>query len=192
MRRMPRTIAVRSALACATLALAGAAGAALPQPDKDDGALKLPPGFRALVVADDLGPLRFMAVAANGDVYVKTRREGIIALRDADGDGRAEVKQSFGSGGGTGIALRDGWLSHSSDSAVDRYRLNPGELVPKGQPETIVSGLPSERQHAAKSFAFDGDGRLFVEVGSPSNAYGEPDRQLGAKGKDPTEFLKTH
>jgi len=52
--------------------------------------------------------------------------------------------------------------------------------------------LPDERQHAAKSFAFDGDGRLYVEVGSPSNAYGHPDRARGAQGKDPTEFLKTH
>jgi mono/diheme cytochrome c family protein len=32
-----------------------------------------------------------------------------------------------------------------------------------------------------------------VEVGSPSNAYGgEKDRQQGAKGEDPTEFLKQH
>jgi mono/diheme cytochrome c family protein len=47
-------------------------------------------------------------------------------------------------------------------------------------------------QHEAKSFAFDEAGRLLVEVGSPSNAYGNPDRAKGAKGQDPTEFLKTH
>ena len=62
------------------LAFSAPAFAALPAPDKDDGAIKLPPGFRALVVADDLGPLRFMTVAANGDVYVKMRTVGIIAL----------------------------------------------------------------------------------------------------------------
>ncbi len=95
-------------------ALASPAFAALPTPDKDDGAIKLPPGFRALVVADDLGPLRFMTVAANGDVYVKMRTVGIIALRDADGDGRAEIRAAFGTGGGTGIALRDGWLYSST------------------------------------------------------------------------------
>jgi glucose/arabinose dehydrogenase/mono/diheme cytochrome c family protein len=174
------------------LAAAAPAGAALPAPDLDDGGIKLPPGFRALVVAEDLGAVRFMAVGPGGDIYIKTRQEGIIALRDVNGDGRAEKKEFFGAGGGTGIAIQDGWLYHSSNTAVFRYKLTPGELLPKGEPETIVSGLPAERQHAAKSFAFDDAGRLFVEVGSPSNAYGEPDRAKGAKGQDPTEFLKTH
>jgi glucose/arabinose dehydrogenase len=158
----------------------------------NDGGLHLPPGFRAVVVADNLGRLRFMAVGPTGDVYVKTRNEGIIALRDTNGDGRADVQKSFGAGGGTGVALRDGWLYHSTNSAVLRYRLAPGELVPGGEPEPVVADLPDKRQHSSKSFAFDDEGRLFVEVGSPSNAYGDPDRALGAKGKDPTEFLKTH
>ena len=46
-----------------------------------------------------------------------------------------------------------------------------------------------------ESIAFGGDGQLYVEVGSPSNAYGNPDRAYMAPGtpsKDPTEFLKTH
>ena len=164
----------------------------LPTPDRDDGAIKLPPGFRAVVVADDLGPLRFMAVGPNGDVYVKMRTVGIIALRDTNGDGRAEMRAAFGSGGGTGIAVRAGYLYHSTSTSVLRYRLAPGELVPKGEPETIVSGLPDERQHNAKSFAFDEAGMLYVEVGSPSNGFGQPDRVRGAKGGDPTEFFKKH
>jgi glucose/arabinose dehydrogenase len=168
------------------------AAAAPPTPDRDDGAITLLPGFRALVVADDLGPLRFMTVAPNGDLYVKMRTVGIIALRDVDGDGRAEIRAAFGGGGGTGIAVRDGWLYHSTNNAVYRYKLAPGELVPKGEPELIVSGLPDEGQHNAKSFAFDAAGMLYVEVGSPSNSYGSPDRAKGAKGQDPTEFLKTH
>src|SRR5262245_26651018 len=166
--------------------------AALPKPDADDGAISLPAGFRAVVVADNLGKLRFIAVAPTGDVYVKVRDGGMIALRDADGDGRAETKQTFGSGGGSGIAVRDGWLYHSSDSAVFRYKLAAGELVPKGPQETIVSGLPAGKEHSTKNFAFDGEGRLLVEVGSPSNSLGNPDRQKGAKGEDATEFLKTH
>jgi glucose/arabinose dehydrogenase len=172
---------------------ATAASAALPTPDPDNGAIKLPAGFRALVVADDLGRLRFLTVAPNGDVYVKTRDGGIIALRDKDGDGRAEIKETFGEGGGTGIAIHDGWLYHSTNSAVLRYRYTPGELVPKGPPQTVVSGLSYARQHGTKSFAFDDQGRLLVEVGSPSNAYGgENDRKKGAAGEDPTEFLKKH
>jgi glucose/arabinose dehydrogenase/mono/diheme cytochrome c family protein len=182
------TTAVFSALLLAPPAWSAPA---LPKPDADDGAISLPPGFGAVVVADNLGKLRFIAVAPNGDVYVKVREGGIIALRDKDGDGRAETKQTFGGGGGSGISVRDGWLYHSSNSAVFRYRMTPGELVPKGPQETIVSGLPEGKEHYTKNFAFDGEGRLLVEVGSPSNALGVPDRQKGAKGQDATEFLQT-
>jgi len=155
-------------LAALLFCAAQQAHAQLPSPDPDDGAIKLPPGFRATVFADNLGRLRFLAVSANADVYVKTREGGLIALRD-------------------------GWLYHSTNKAVLRYKMSPGELVPRGEPETIVQGLPDERQHNSKTFAFDDQGRLYVEVGSPSNSYGgENDRKLGAKGSDPTEFLKTH
>jgi glucose/arabinose dehydrogenase/mono/diheme cytochrome c family protein len=175
--------------------------AALPLPEADDGGLALPPGFRALVVADRVGrdpdgkgfgSLRFLTVTPNGDVFVKGSADGIYALRDADGDGRAEERRRFGHGNGTGIAWRDGWLYFSTTTEVRRYRLAPGELVPSGEPETIVTGLPVQRSHDAKSFAFDGAGRLLVEVGSPYNVYSKPDRQFGAKGMDATEFQKTY
>jgi glucose/arabinose dehydrogenase len=191
--RALETHTTRLLLSLALLATSAApSSAALPAPDPDDGGIELPAGFRALVVADDLGPLRFMAVAPNGDLYVKMNKAGIVALRDTNGDGRADLKETFGSGGGTGIAVRDGWLYHSTNTDVYRYKLTPGELVPKGQPETIVASLPAGKEHYAKSFAFDPAGRLYVEVGSPSNAHGDPDRARGAKGKDPTEFLKKH
>jgi len=182
--------------------LASALHAALPTPDADNGGLELAPGFRALVVADNLmagrakgDALRFLAVTPGGDLYAKTARGGIIALRDKDGDGRFEEKQEFGTGGGTGIGLHGDWLYHSSNNDVYRYPLKQGELVPTGAQETVIKGLPNGRQHDAKSFAFGGDGQLYVEIGSPSNAYGNPDRAYMAPGTpsaDPTEFLKTH
>ena len=201
----PPAFLCASLCALITCTLIVPASAALPKPDADNGGLELPPGFRALIVADNLiagrkvgktsDQLRFLAVAPNGDLYAKTFLGGIIALRDNDGDGRFEEKHEFGSGGGTGIALRGDWLYHSSNSAVYRYKLTPGQLVPAGEPQTVISGLPDEHQHEAKSFAFGGDGLLYVETGSPSNAYGNPDRAYmppGTPSKDPTEFLKTH
>ena len=85
-------------------------------PDANDGDIQLPPGFRATIVADNLmagrkgDTLRFLAVALNGDLHANTREGGIFAMRDADGDGRAETVEEFGSGGGTGIALHKNWL----------------------------------------------------------------------------------
>jgi glucose/arabinose dehydrogenase/cytochrome c553 len=178
----------------------------LPAPDPDDGAITLPPGFRALVVADNLvvgkktgntsERLRFLAVAPNGDIYAKIYHGGILALRDTDGDGRADVIKEFGPGdGGTHIMFHDGWLYHSSRTAVYRYKYTPGELVPGGEMQTIVHHLPAEKDHDAKAFAFDDQGRMIVEVGSPYNVYSDGDRRLGARGKTPAEvdeFQKTY
>lgn len=190
-----------SLLLGALLILTLPAFGALPVPDPDNGGISLPPGFRALVVADNLtgrfhdGALRFLTVATNGDIYGKFDRNGLVALRDTNGDGRADVIERFGSGNGTGVKLHDGWLYYSTTTGVYRYRHTPGQLVPTGEPETIISGLPDGHQHNAKSFAFDGEGRLLVEVGAPYNDYSHPDRQFGAKGYPPEQvakFLSTH
>jgi glucose/arabinose dehydrogenase/cytochrome c5 len=183
--------------------LGGSAQTQLPAPDPDNGAITLPPGFRALVVADNLVAgkkvansnerLRGLVVAPNGDIYAKGRFGQIFALRDDNGDGRMDTVKEFGPGdGGTHIALHDGWLYHSSRSTIYRQKHSPGELVPTSAQEIVVAKLPAERDHDQKAFAFDDQGRMLVEIGSPYNVYSKPDRQLGAKGMDPTEFLKTY
>src|SRR6476619_1851632 len=101
---MSRTIALLAAF-CATLALP-ATQDRRPVPDPDDGGITLPPGFRALVVADNLTAgkkvgsnteaLRGIAVAPNGDIYVKGKFGSIFALRDANADGRADTVKEFG------------------------------------------------------------------------------------------------
>ena len=192
-----------SILVALTLTALGLQPKALPAPDPDDGGLTLPPGFRALVVADNLVAgkkvnnaaerLRGIVVAPNGDLFVKGQAGNIFALRDSDGDGRAETIKEFGPGdGGTHIALHDGWLYHSSRTTIYRHKYTAGELVPAGEAQIVVAKLPAERDHAQKAFAFDDGGRMLVEIGSPYNVYSKPDRQFGAKGMDPTEFLKTY
>jgi glucose/arabinose dehydrogenase len=168
-----------------------------PVPDANDGDIQLPPGFRATIVADNLmagrkgDTLRFLAVAPNGDLYANTRNGGIFAMRDADGDGRAETIPEFGSGGGTGIAFHKNWLYYSSASAVYRYKYTPGQLVPTNPPE-LVAQLPVQSTHDAKSFAFDPAGNLYVDVGSPQNVSSKGDRSQGAQGVDPTQLQKQH
>ncbi|MBC7368545.1 MAG: PQQ-dependent sugar dehydrogenase [Undibacterium sp.] len=202
-----RSAPARSVLASPLTALiafslsALSGSAALPKPDADDGAISLPPGFRALVVADDLvlnkkvgntgERLRGLAVAPNGDLYAKGKNGLIWALRDIDGDGRADLIKEFGPGdGGTHIMFHDGWLYHSSRTAVYRYKYTPGELVPSSAMQTIVSGLPAEKDHDAKAFGFDESGRMIVEIGSPYNVLSDGDRRLGAKGKTDAEIAK--
>lgn len=195
-----------TSLTFASLVLAATSFAALPSPDPDDGGIVLPPGFRALVFADNLvvgkrvgntgERLRGLAVAPNGDVYAKGRVGKIWALRDTNGDGRADEIKEFGPGdGGTHIMFHDGWLYHSSRTAIYRYKYTPGELVPSGEMQTIVRQLPAEKDHDAKSFGFDESGHMIVEIGSPYNVLSDGDRRLGAKGKtdaEVAEFQKTY
>jgi len=172
-----------------------AARRAPPVPDPTDGDIILPPGFRATIVADNLmagrkgDTLRFLALDAkpNSDLYAISRKGGIFGLRDTDGDGRADIIREFGSGGGSGLAVRNGYLYYSSSSAVYRYKLTPGELVPSGPPE-LIAQLPEQTAHNAKAFAFDPAGNLLVNVGSPLNVSAINDRTPGAKGIDPAEL----
>jgi glucose/arabinose dehydrogenase len=174
--------------------LAGAAIYAAPTCDAGNGGLTLPAGFCAQVVADGLGSLRHLAVAANGDVYIalqgQAEKGGVVALRDANGDGKFEVTEHFGEGSLTGIGIRNGYLYAAGFNTVVRYKMTPGQLKPSGAPETIVTGLPGVRQHGDKGLTFDGKGSLYVNVGAPSNACQERDRQAKSKGQDPCPILE--
>jgi len=93
----------------------------------DNGGITLPDGFCATVFADTIGHARHIVVNTNGDVYINTwsgpyyqgpTHPGgfLVALRDTNGDGKADIIRRFGpdarqrNGGGTGIALYKGSL----------------------------------------------------------------------------------
>ncbi len=156
--------------------------------------LTVPAGFTAEIVHEGVGRARHVAVRENGDIYVRLKQadegQGIVALRDADGDGRYESEARFGVGTGTGIEISGDHLYFSTDGAVLRYRLGDA-LVPEGEPETIVTALPNFPQHEAKSFALDGAGGLYVNIGAPSNACQEQDRTPGSPGQSPCTLLET-
>ncbi|HSM59185.1 MAG TPA: PQQ-dependent sugar dehydrogenase [Longimicrobiales bacterium] len=168
----------------------------------DDGAITLPDGFCAVLVTDDLPGARHIAVADNGDVFVAVRNlrsgrdgpvtpGGVAVLRDTDGDGRADVTERWGVNGGNEVLLADGYVYQAPDDAVLRYPLEPGSMTPSGPPDTIVSGLPATQNHTAKSIALGGDGSLYVNIGSPSNACMEESRTPGSPGRDPCPQLDT-
>lgn len=162
----------------------------------ETGGLRLPDGFRAEVFADEVGPARHLVVRENGDVYVALRTVtdggGVVALRDTDGDGRADETARFATTGGTGITIRGDRLYYSSDVAVFRARLAPGQLAPVGPVETVVTGFPDQNGHRAKSIALDDEGRLYVNVGSPSNACMEKRRTKGSPGQPDCPQLARH
>jgi glucose/arabinose dehydrogenase len=152
--------------------------------------LVLPEGFCAIVVAQQLGRPRWITVGPGGDVFVALADGGVVALRDSDGDGKADVKKSFGGEGGTGILWHEGYLWFAATSRISRWRLPPGTLEPAGPAETIVEGLPTNG-HSAKTLARLGGDTLIVAIGSATNSCQRRDRTARSPGEDPCGELAT-
>jgi len=178
--------------------------------DPTNGGISLPSGYCAAVFADNLGHARHLAVAPNGDVYVNTWTTErtttappaggyIVALRDADRDGRAEAIQRFGTvyeagvyGGGTGIAIHGDGLFVEVDDRIVRYRLTGGTLVPGIATDTVLGGLPRTGDHQAHPFAIAPDGTMHVNSGSQTNACQVKNRTLESPGQKPCAELAQH
>ena len=173
----------------APIVLSAQAARTAVQCDPDNGGLTLPPGFCALVVAAETGGARHLAVAANGDVYVALKTadkpSGVVALRDTNGDGRADMRERFGDVGGTGLVLRNGYLYLSQDTAVVRYPMKDGQLLPTGPAEPVVTGFVRQTTHATKTLTFDDRGGLYVNIGSFTNFCVESPQQPKAMGLNP-------
>jgi glucose/arabinose dehydrogenase len=166
--------------------------------DPDNGGITLPAGFCAVVVADQLGPARHMAVTPDGDVFVAINETpqsgpppfGIIALRDANGDGKADVVRGFNPGrGGSGIDWGNGRLYFGENDQVLRYRLRSGDLMPTGGPQVVVGGLPSTGDHISKTVVLRDDRTLFVNIGSATNSCQSANRQPEVPGIFPCPEL---
>jgi len=156
--------------------------------------LQLPEGFCATVFADGIRGARHLVVAPNGDVFINVQGDaataGVVALRDTNRDGVADVRQRFGSGGGSGIALDGNTLYATAGSSIVRYRINPGSLTPAGRPDTVVTALPMAGPHHAHNFVLQ-NRTLFVNIGSATNACQQRDRVAGSLGNNPCNELNT-
>jgi glucose/arabinose dehydrogenase len=181
---------VRSTLAVSLLGCPWLMGSAAAMAADADG-LTLPEGFSATVVQEGQGAGRHLAVAANGDIYLASR-DGLVAMRDKDRDGKADETMKFGDVQGTEVRLFKNWLYVSDNVGVYRYKLKKGELAPTGAREVVVDGFPLERQHADKTFALDPKGTVYVNVGAPSNSCQEKDRQEGSLGLNPCPILEKY
>ncbi|MEO5564629.1 MAG: PQQ-dependent sugar dehydrogenase [Chitinophagaceae bacterium] len=159
----------------------------------DSTAITVPEGFSYTVFADSLGRARHLVVNSNGDVYVKLERlnggRGIMRLRDTNNDGVADDVSGFAGYKGTGIAIKDGYLYASSDDDIYRYKLGQDGTPDTASGVKIVEGLLNKREHASKSIALDNAGNIYVNIGAPSNACQEKNREKGSPGMNPCPIL---
>lgn len=148
-----------------------------PQPvvPRGDRMPRAPEGFAVNVFADRLENPRWLTVAPNGDVFLAEPRAGHVRiLRDADGDGRAEINQDFALGFRRphGLAVRDGALYVADTDAVWRIPYKPGDLRAntKAQQVTAKGAFGGSGGHWTRNIAFAPDGgKFYVAIGSATN-----------------------
>ena len=172
--------------------------------DVNNAGLMLPDGFGALVVSDGVGESRHLAVNTNGDIYVKLRtdtgKNGNVALRDVDGDGKADIVKRFGDYSNDGrfateMKIHNGYLYFSSELVVYRQKLDKSKLIPDDKPQALVIDPYPIRWHNAKSLAFDGKGNMYVTFSAYTNScedlsLGYDDPMATVLGKDPCDELE--
>ena len=157
-------------------------------------------GLAVAAFANGLDSPRTMLVLPNGDVLVAEsrspeRKDGgitgavmkklmakagasgpsanrITLLRDADGDGRAEVKSVYLSGLNSpyGMVLAGDTLYVAATDALLAFPYKEGELKNNAKPRKIAD-LPAKgtNRHWTKSLALAPNGWLYVGVGADSN-----------------------
>jgi len=162
--------------------------------DGSNAGLILPKGFAAIKLADNIGKSRHIAVTPQGDIYAKqlaaNGNKGILLLREEKGTGRAPIIKSFGDYGGTGIAIKNGYLYASSDVDIFRYKLDDkGVVIDPAHPEKIVTGLLERHEHESKSIVLDDEGYIYTNIGAYSNSCQEQDRVKGSPGMQPCPIL---
>ena len=135
----------------------------------------LPPGFSVNEFASGFQAPRWLAVAPNGDVFLTLPDQGkVMLLRDADGDGKAELQSVFAEGFSRphGLAIREGYLYVGDVHRVWRIAWQPGDTKARAAAEPVTdSGVFGEVSgHWTRNLAFTPDGtRFIVTVGSASN-----------------------
>src|SRR5215210_3144242 len=122
---MPGRSTLGGAASLFCMAACGTGGEAAPDVrcDPGNGGITLPAGFCASVFADEVGVARHLVVTPAGDVYValedanrssantthikgENGQGGMIALRDTNADGRADIRLRINDASHSGIAYR--------------------------------------------------------------------------------------
>jgi glucose/arabinose dehydrogenase len=144
--------------------------------------LRVPPGFVVNVFADGLDAPRWLALTPNGDVLVtETKQNRIRLLRDTNGDGVADIKNTFASAANglnrpLGMAFADNSFFLGNTDAVLRfaYAKNQQEIAGTGRK---IADLPASgyNNHWTRNVVVSPDGnKLYVSIGSGTNVDEEP------------------
>lgn len=142
------------------------------QDDNNNRQIKLPPGFRISIYAENIPNARSMELSESGILFVSTRTAGnVYALIDNNNDYKVDEVITIATGLDmpNGVALKDGDLYVAEVSRIIKFtqieknlRNNPTYIV-------VSDDFPTARSHGWKFIKFGPDGKLYIPVGAPCN-----------------------
>ncbi|KAF3887172.1 MULTISPECIES: PQQ-dependent sugar dehydrogenase [Nostocales] len=144
--------------------------------------LRVPSGFVVNVFAEGLNAPRWLALTPTGDVLVtETRQNRIRLLKDTNGDGVADIKETFASSANGlnipfGMAFADNSFFLGNTDAVLKFPYQQGQqqLIGNGQK---IADLPGGgyNQHWTRNVLSSPDSKkIYVSIGSETNVDEEP------------------
>ncbi len=146
----------------------------------------LPDGFKAELIAENVGYARFILVTENNDLLVSITDVGqLVLLQDKDGDGTKETRSILidGLSDPQGLAFDGDWLYFSERDKVSRVAFDQSTGSLASEIETILEDLPfghPHMSHNAKAIGISPDRQLYVNVGSPCNVCEPEDPKYSA------------
>ncbi|MGD0958618.1 MAG: PQQ-dependent sugar dehydrogenase [Methylomonas sp.] len=135
------------------------------------GRLKLPPGFKISIYADQLPTARSLALGDDGVVYVGSRAGNVWAVRDTDRDGFADQRYVLAENlyMPNGVDYKDGNLYVAEVHRIIRFDQIGARLSNPPPPAVVYDKFPTEKHHGWKYLRFGPDGKLYTAVGMPCN-----------------------
>ncbi|HYR05732.1 MAG TPA: PQQ-dependent sugar dehydrogenase [Gallionella sp.] len=138
--------------------------------------IKLPPGFRISLYADNVPGARSMVLSPDGTLFVGTRGSKVYALPNRRHGKRADEIIVLADNLDTpnGVAFRHGALFVAEVNRILRFDNIESHLYTPPRPVVVNDGFPGDTHHGWKFIRFGPDGLLYVPVGAPCNIC-EPD-----------------
>ncbi len=134
--------------------------------------IKLPPGFRISVFAQNVPGARSLSLGPKGIVFVGSRQGEVYALEDKDGDFRAEkvytVARNLNFPNGVAYYKKHLYIAEI-DKILRIKNISQHLRTSTTTPEVIYENLPKKSHHGWKFIAFGPDGKLYIPVGAPCN-----------------------
>jgi glucose/arabinose dehydrogenase len=156
------------------------AGQAFSASEEEGVVFRLPDGFKAEVLVEDVPNARSMALGDDDTLYIGTRRLGKVYAVKNVFSGQPEVSTLVENlQVPNGVAIRDGDLYVAEPQRVLRYADIGGRLDSPGEPQIVDGDLPYKgKLHSWRYIRFGPDDQLYVSIGAPGNAVDEPDLAL--------------